>query len=247
MTVIDLNADVGEGDACDDELLSIVSSCNIACGGHAGDAASMAETIRSAMANHVSIGAHPSYPDRDGFGRRSGYACGDELLASLCTQIEALRTVAHAHGTELRHVKPHGALYSDAAVNRVLADLVVRAAAVSADGIALVGPPGSELLAAASDRDMPFLAEAFVDRAYRVDGTLVPRSEPGAVHSDLNVIVDQALGLALRGELICQSGAVIAIVADTLCIHSDTAGAADLARAVVEVLHENGVAVHAGR
>jgi len=247
MTAIDLNADVGEGNACDIELLSIVSSCNIACGGHAGDAASMTETIRSAMANSVAIGAHPSYPDREGFGRRSGYASGDALVESLREQIEALRTVAHAHGTELTHVKPHGALYNDAATDRTLAELVVQVVAGVHSDIALVGPPGSELAEAAVNRDLPYVAEAFIDRAYSVDGTLVPRSEPGAVHGDIKNITAQAVCLAKRGQLVCQSGELIAVVADTLCIHGDTDGAADIARAVVAVLRENGVAIHAAR
>ncbi|MCH7821367.1 MAG: 5-oxoprolinase subunit PxpA [Proteobacteria bacterium] len=247
MTAIDLNADVGEGDACDVELLSIVSSCNIACGGHAGDAASMAETIRTAMANSVAIGAHPSYPDREGFGRRSGYVTGDVLSESLREQIQALRTVAHAHGTELSHVKPHGALYNDAAADRTLAELVVQAVAGVHSDFALVGPPGSKLSEAAADCHMPYVAEAFIDRAYCIDGSLVPRSEHGAVHIDIENIAAQAVSLALRGELVCQSGQVIEIVADTLCIHGDTDGAAGIARAVVEVLRENGVAIHARR
>lgn len=247
MTAIDLNADVGEGSACDIELLSIVSSCNIACGGHAGDATSMAETIRSAIANSVAIGAHPSYPDREGFGRRSGYASGDALVESLHEQITALRTVAHAHGTELTHVKPHGALYNDVATDRTMAELVVQVVARVHSDIALVGPPGSELAKAAADCDVPYVAEAFVDRAYSVDGALVPRSEPGAVHGDIKNITAQAVSLAMRGQLVCQSGELIAIVADTLCIHGDTDGAADIARAVVTVLRENGVAIHAAR
>ena len=245
MTAIDLNADLGEGGAYDLELLGIVSSCNIACGGHAGDEASMAETVRAAIANEVSIGAHPSYPDREGFGRRSRYAHGDGLLASLCEQIEALRAVARYQDAKLTHIKPHGALNHDASVDRALAELIIGAIGKSSAEVALVGPAGSELQRAAEEHGMRFLAEAFVDRAYRADGTLVPRSEPRAVHSDINTITTQAVSLATEGSVTCQSGEVIKVAADTLCIHGDTDGAAEAARAVRDVLGANGVEIRA--
>lgn len=243
--MIDLNADLGEGGADDVELLSIVSSCNIACGGHAGDPQSIADTIRAAAADGVAIGAHPSYPDRQGFGRRSRYAEGAVLLASLRKQIDALQTIAHEQGVALTHVKPHGALYNDAAVDRALADVVATAVAETPGPPALVGPPASELQAAAADRGLRFLAEAFVDRAYRADATLVPRTEPGAVHSEINRITTQAVRLATKGRVVCQTGEEICVAADTLCVHGDTANAGEVARAVRDVLAANGVQVRA--
>lgn len=247
MAAIDLNADLGEGDAHDLDLLRIVSSCNIACGGHAGDTDSMTNTVRAAKANDVAVGAHPAYPDREGFGRRSGFARGDALRASLREQIDALRTVALAEGTVLTHVKPHGALYNDAARDRGLAELVADVVAAIEDAPALVGPPASELQAAAEARGITFRAEAFVDRAYRDDGSLVPRSEPGAVHRELNTITTQAVRLAIDRRVVARSGDEIEIAADTLCVHGDTPGAAEAARAVRDVLNANGVEVRAAR
>ncbi len=245
MTSIDLNADLGEGNAHDLALLSVVSSCNIACGGHVGDAQSMAETVRAAIAHDVVVGAHPSYPDRDGFGRRSRYAEGSSLFASLSEQIEALREIATAEGAILTHVKPHGALYNDAASDKVLAELVVEVIMQGTDSVSLVGPPASELQQAACRHDLRFVSEAFVARVYRPDGTLVPRSEPGAVHHDTNMISTQATGLATAGRVTAQNGDVINIAADTLCIHGDTENAYQVALAVRDVLKANGVEIRA--
>jgi UPF0271 protein len=245
VTSIDLNADLGEGHAYDLALLSVVSSCNIACGGHAGDAQSMAETIRAAVKHDVSVGAHPSYPDRDGFGRRSRYAEGSTLLASLSEQIEKLRAIAAAEGAVLTHVKPHGALYNDAASDRVLAELLVEAIKQETNAAYLVGPPESELQEAARRGDLRFIGEAFVDRVYGFDGRIVPRSEPGAVHSDINTISTQAVGLATTGQVTAQNGDVIKIEADTLCIHGDTKNAYQVALAVRDVLNANGVDIRA--
>ncbi len=245
MTSIDLNADLGEGDAYDLALLSVVSSCNIACGGHAGDAQSMAETIRAAVKHDVLVGAHPSYPDRDGFGRRSRYSEGSTLLVSLSEQIKALGLIAESEGVVLTHVKPHGALYNDAASDRVLAELLVEAIKQETNAASLVGPPESELQEAARRGDLRFIGEAFVDRVYGSDGRIVPRSEPGAVHSDINTISTQAVGLATTGQVTAQNGDVIKIAADTLCIHGDTKNAYQVALAVRDVLNANGVEIRA--
>ena len=247
MTSIDLNADLGEGDAFDLELLEIVSSCNVACGGHAGDTASMTATVRAAIANNVAIGAHPSYPDREGFGRRSGFASGDELRDALRVQINALLDVIRAEDATLTHIKPHGALYNDAAKDRGLADIMAGVVADTEGAPALVGPPDTELQAAAETRGLAYRTEAFVDRAYGADGALVPRSEPGAVHSEFNTMTTQAVQLATTGCVVAQSGEEIAIRADTLCIHGDTEGAAEAARAVRDVLEMNGVEIRARR
>lgn len=233
MPEIDLNADLGEGDPCDAELLAIVSSCNIACGGHAGDEESMRATIALAIANGVAIGAHPSYPDRDGFGRRSAYLTGDALRESIIAQITALNSAALEQGATLVHVKPHGALYNDAVNDRKLSDVVAACIKAAVPGAAFVGLPNSEMQQAASRYSLNFVAEGFIDRAYKDDGQLVPRSEPGAVHESLELVLPQAVSLV--GKV------------DTLCIHGDTPGAAETAAAVREALEKQGVEIRALR
>jgi UPF0271 protein len=242
---IDLNADLGEGDSQDVELLGIVSSCNIACGGHAGDAQSMEATVRVALANDVAVGAHPSYPDREGFGRRSHFLSGEKLFASVCEQLQAIHRVADSLEASIVHVKAHGALSNDAANDLDLAQTLVRAVEILPGRPMLVGPPDSALEIAAESQGIAFVAEAFVDRAYRPDGRLVSRSEPGAVHSDLAVITKQAVSLALEGRVITQDGDVLSVRADTLCIHGDTPCAAEAARAVRQALQDKGVKIRA--
>lgn len=245
MASIDLNADLGEGDAHDAALLRIVSSCNVACGGHAGDADSMAVTVRFAIANGVAVGAHPAYPDREGFGRVSGFLDGDDLYDSLAEQVTALADIAANLGAKLAHVKAHGALYNDAVKNAALANIVARVTAEAPGSPALVGMASSELQFAAERHGVDFIAEAFVDRAYEPDGTLVPRSEPGAVHTELAVLTNQAVTLAKQGAVTSRNGDVIQVRADTLCIHGDTPGAAEAARAVRDVLENRGVEIRA--
>jgi len=245
MASIDLNSDLGEGDRHDAEILQIVSSCNIACGGHAGDNETMAATVRSAIANDVCVGAHPGYPDRDGFGRVSGYVSGDALYESLTMQVTTLADIAAQLGVKLTHVKPHGALYNDAVSDPSLADVIARVTAEAPGNAAFMGMAGTELQLAAERLGLEFIAEAFVDRAYEPDGTLVARSEPGAVHSDINVATTQAVGLADAGRVTARNGDVIEVRADTLCIHGDTPGAADAARAVRDVLESHGIEIRA--
>lgn len=245
MPAIDLNADLGEGCDSDDALLAIVSSANVACGGHAGDADTMAATVRLALGNGVAIGAHPGYPDRDGFGRTSGYLEGNELYASLTDQVTALADIAAPLGAALSHVKPHGALYNDAVADRDLADIIARVTAEAPGSPAMMGMANSAMQRAAEQHGLEFIAEGFVDRAYEPDGTLVSRSEPGAVFTDLNVATTQALRIAQDGEVTARDGSVISVTAQTLCIHGDTPGAAEAARAVRDVLETQGVEVRA--
>ncbi|MDJ0698628.1 MAG: 5-oxoprolinase subunit PxpA [Woeseiaceae bacterium] len=245
MATIDLNADLGEGDAFDDELLQIVSSCNIACGGHAGDESSMAATVQNAIANGVSVGAHPSYPDREGFGRESGFMRGEPLYESLTTQLETLTDIAGELGARLTHVKPHGALYNDAVKDPELADVIARVTAEAQGGPALVGMANTELQFAAERHSLDFIAEGFVDRAYEADGTLVSRKEPGAVHTELAVATNQAVTIARDGNVTARNGETVEVKADTLCIHGDTPNAAEAARAVRDVLENRGVEIRA--
>jgi 5-oxoprolinase (ATP-hydrolysing) subunit A len=223
--VIDLNADVGErpgrdGVAGDAEIIAACSSVNVACGFHAGDAATMRAVCAEAVLRHKRIGAHVSFLDRDGFGRRDLDVEPDELRQQLVQQIAALRIEAGMERGRVGYVKPHGALYNRAAVDGIYADAVVSAIAAADRHLKLLAPPDSEMLRSAQKHGIEGIAEGFADRAYRPDGTLVPRSEPGAVLIEPAAVVAHAQELAASGRF------------RSLCLHSDTPGAADLAVAV---------------
>lgn len=245
MAAIDLNADLGEGDANDAALLEIVSSCNVACGGHAGDEASMSATVAAAIRNGVVVGAHPGYPDREGFGRESGFLDGDALYETLTSQVTALADIAAELGTRLSHVKPHGALYNDSVGRQDLADIIARVTAEAPGTVSLVGMAGTEMQRAAERHRLQFVAEGFIDRAYEPDGTLVSRKKAGAVHDDFAVAVAQAVSLARQGRVRAVNGDVIRVAVDTLCIHGDTPGAADAARRVRDALEAHGIEIRA--
>lgn len=245
MTRIDLNSDIGEGAPYDEELLHIVSSVNIACGGHAGDEESMARTVRSAIAKGVAVGAHPGYPDKEHFGRESGFMRGNLLYESLTEQVTSLADIAAQLGARLAHVKPHGALYNDAVHDSELADIIARVTAEAPGRPAFMGMANTELEAAAARHGLDFIAEAFIDRAYEADGTLVSRKEPGAVHEDMNVATVQALRLAEAGRVTARNGDQVTGRSDSLCIHGDTPGAAQKARAVRDVLESHGIEIRA--
>lgn len=247
MPTIDLNADLGEGETSDADLLRVVSSCNVACGGHAGDATTMESTIREALANGVLIGAHPGYPDREGFGRRSRFMQGEELSRSLTHQLMTFVTIANEAAAEITHVKPHGTLYTDAVTDRTLAEVIGQAVAGVPGMPALVGQPGTELEVAARKYGLEFIAEAFIDRAYQPDGRLVPRTDAGAVHGDIERIKQQAVSLAVAGRVTGLDGTEIDVRADTLCIHGDTPGAAEAARLVRRALENEGVEIRGVR
>ncbi|WP_428407546.1 5-oxoprolinase subunit PxpA [Hyphococcus sp.] len=243
MRVIDLNADMGEyaddaEQAIEAALMPLITSCSIACGGHAGNAETMRSTARLAKAHNIKTGAHPSYPDRDGFGRRSLSLSLEELRLSLTLQVEALKGVLAMDEMLVSHVKPHGALYNDAAKDLDLARIV---AAVST-GLFLVGPANSALEAAAAEAGLSFAAEGFADRLYLASGALCPRSEPGAVIADLDARARQALAIA-KGEKICARDGECIVKADTLCIHSDSPGAVETAKAVRKTLEDAGIAI----
>lgn len=223
--VIDLNADVGErpgtaGIAADTAILEGVSSANVACGFHAGDAETMRALCSRAVALRKRIGAHVSHLDREGFGRGELTVEPDVLCDHVVQQIEALRSVAAFVGGEVAYVKPHGSAYNVAAVNRAYANAIAAAVAKVDRSLKLLGPPDSELLAAAMAYNLRGVAEGFVDRAYRADGTLVPRSEPGSVLTERSAVMSHAEQLAATGRFA------------SLCLHSDTPGAAQLAIAV---------------
>ncbi|MEU0110241.1 5-oxoprolinase subunit PxpA [Streptomyces sp. NPDC006251] len=250
MTSIDLNADLGEGFGRwrltdDEQLLSVVTSANVACGFHAGDAVTMRRVCALAAERGVRIGAQVSYRDLAGFGRRAMDVPPAELAAEVAYQIGALEVFARAAGARVAYVKPHGALY-----NRVVHDEEQAAAVVDgvllADGtLPVLGLPGSRLLELAAKAGLPVVTEAFADRAYTDAGTLVPRSQEGAVVTDPEAVVERSLGLARSGEVVSRSGTRIEVRARSLCLHGDTPGAVELARRVRERLKSSGVRVEA--
>lgn len=240
-TSLDLNADLGEGVEGEDALMALITSANIACGGHAGDPESMRDSLLLARARGVSPGAHPSLADRAGFGRRELPTTPQEAYALVREQTETLRAAARPLGLRLAHVKPHGALYNLAARDDALAHAVARA--VKDAGVrVLYGLAGSSLVRAAREVGLRAVGEAFADRGYTRAGRLVPRGEAGAllVHPEA---VRQALRVASRGELVAVTGERVAVEAGTLCLHGDGPGAVELARALRNALEGAGVSL----
>ena len=248
--ILDLNCDLGEsfgawrlGD--DAGVLPHVSSVNIACGFHAGDPQTMQATVALARAHGVALGAQPGWPDLVGFGRRALAATPAETHALVLYQIGALAAFAHAAGARLAHVKPHGALYNQAARDRALADAVAQAVRDFDPALILFGLAGSALVEAGRALGLTVAREAFADRRYQADGSLTPRSQSGALIDDIGAAVAQALRIATRGEAIAIDGTPIAITADTLCVHGDRPDAAEFARRLRQALDAANVHVTA--
>ncbi|MDP9203045.1 MAG: LamB/YcsF family protein [Gemmatimonadota bacterium] len=245
---IDLNADLGEGlgrsRATEDEaLLDLVSSANIACGYHAGDATTMRDTVKAAKLRAVTIGAHPSYPDIPGFGRRELGLPPKEISIHVACQIRALRDVCGAERAKLSYVKPHGALYNRAARDPDAAKAVVAAILEVEASLTLLGLAGSEMARAAERAGIAFASEAFVDRAYKRDGTLVPRDEAGAVIHDVKSAVQRAVMLVKGQTISADDGSELHISAQSLCVHGDNPDAASILRALNARLKESGVTI----
>nr|WP_241607359.1 5-oxoprolinase subunit PxpA [Rosenbergiella australiborealis] len=230
MINIDLNADLGEGSPHDAELLAQVSSANIACGFHAGDATTMLNSVREAMKRGVAIGAHPSFPDRTNFGRTAMTLPAETVYAQVLFQIGALAAMTQVHGVRLQHVKPHGMLYNQAARDPQLADAIAKAVFDFDPNLRLVGLAGSDLIRAAEHYGLATRQEVFADRRYQSDGSLVPRTQVGAVIEDEEQAVAQSLQMIQRGEVQAISGERVAVVAQTLCLHGDGEHALRFAR-----------------
>ncbi|OKJ96743.1 hypothetical protein AMK26_28195 [Streptomyces sp. CB03234] len=247
---IDLNADLGEGfgrwQLTDDEqLLSVVTSANVACGFHAGDAVTMRRVCALAAERGVRIGAQVSYRDLAGFGRRSMDVPYDELAAEVAYQIGALEVFARAAGVRVSYVKPHGALYNRVVHDEGQAQAVVDGVLLTGERLPLLGLPGSRLHEVAEKAGLPVVTEAFADRAYIADGTLVPRREEGAVVTDPAAVVERSVSMARFGVVTSRCGRSVAVRARSLCLHGDTPGAVDLARRVRAELEASGVRVGA--
>jgi UPF0271 protein len=243
MTTLDLNADLGEGLPNDAALLRIVSSASIACGGHAGNAATMAAAVRAAHTEGVSIGAHPGFIDLDNFGRRRLNLDDEELTRQIRTQLEALAEVAESEGAVLRYVKLHGALANMAAEDERLASIAFAAVRSHDAHLAILAIDNSAQVIAAETLGLAVVREAYADRAYQPNGMLVPRSEPGAVLHDRDAIVTRALRLAESGEIAAADGSVIKTAARSLCIHGDTPDAVAIAAALHAALSDAGIPI----
>lgn len=245
---VDLNADLGEGFGVwslgdDDAMLEIVTSANVACGFHAGDPAGLARVCRAAAERGVRIGAQVSYRDLAGFGRRFIDATPEDLAADVMYQIGALAALALAAGSAVSYVKPHGALYNAIVTHRDQARAVAQAVAAVDPELPVLGLAGSVFLAEAAHLGLRTVTEAFADRAYRPDGQLVSRREPGAVLHDADEIAERVVGMVTTGQVTAVDGSVIPIEVQSVCVHGDSPGAVHIATAVRERLVAEGIAL----
>ncbi|MGY2490547.1 5-oxoprolinase subunit PxpA [Cupriavidus sp. CP313] len=243
---IDLNADLGEGCDNDEALLALISSANIACGWHAGDAATMVQTVKWALERGVAIGAHPSYPDRENFGRTEMQRDPEAVYADVLYQIGALDAIVRAQGGELHHVKPHGALYNQAVRDPALARAIVRAVRDFDADLVFFGLAGSQMIDIAKEAGLRVKQEVFADRGYNPDGTLVKRGTPGALHEDEEVALNQTLTMVREKRVRAIDGTWVPIQAETVCLHGDGAHALAFARRIRERLGAEGIAIRAG-
>ncbi len=245
---IDLNSDLGEGFGpfrvgADEALFTLISSANVACGFHGGDPGMMDVTVARAREHGVGVGAHPGYPDRAGFGRRAMAASADEIRTDVLYQLGALAAFCQAAGVELRHVKAHGALYNQAVHDIGVAQAIAQAVAMFDPSLLFFAIPGSRLHEAGAEAGLTVIREAFADRAYLADGSLVPRSRPGAVIHDVDIIAERMARLVTSGTIETIDGETLDMAADTMCVHSDTSNAVDIARAIVNRFGQAGIQI----
>jgi len=246
MTRIDINCDMGEmcdaiADGTQESLMPYLTSVNIACGGHAGDADMMKETVEQAIRWRLAIGAHPGYPDRENFGRIEMNLSPQAIADTVFEQVRALAEIASQRGTSIRHVKPHGALYNHAAKSRVVAQAIAEGVARHNPRVILIGLAGSLMLDVFREAGFQAGAEAFADRRYELDGSLRARKFDDALIRDPSEAAQQAVRIAKQRTLLAVCGKEIAIEAQTICIHGDTPGATEIAAAVARALRAAGV------
>lgn len=245
---IDINCDLGEtsladGPGNDEAIMPFISSVNIACGFHAGDPLTIEQTVRSAIRNGVSIGAHPGYPDRENFGRKPMTMSPRELRAMILYQAGAVKAMAEAAGARMRHVKPHGALYNTAATDYDMSMNIVMAVKDLDSSLVLVGQSGSQLIRAARNAGLACASEVFADRAYNDDGTLVARSVEGAVLHDTELMIRRVIRMIREKVVETFSGKLIPIEAETVCIHGDNETAVEFVRKLAEALKAEGISI----
>ncbi|OFW76921.1 MAG: lactam utilization protein LamB [Alicyclobacillus sp. RIFOXYA1_FULL_53_8] len=245
---VDVNADLGESYGVyrignDDEMLNYVSSVNIACGFHAGDAGVMNRTVRAAVDRNVAIGAHPGFPDLIGFGRRDIHASPSEVYDMVVYQIGALQAFVSARGTEMQHVKPHGALYNQASRDPDIAQAIAAAVYDVNPNLVLFGLSGSELVSAGDKQGLRTASEVLADRTYQADGSLTPRSQANALLRDADVVVQQALRMVREHKVRTPGGIDLSLKVDTICLHGDGDSALDLARGLHTAFQQEGILI----
>jgi UPF0271 protein len=246
MLSVDLNCDLGEGFPHDRELMTYISSANIACGFHAGDMETMRQTVEMALEHDVAIGAHPSYPDRKNFGRIDlidSQLRAEDLPMIISEQINRLQTICSEFGTKLHHVKPHGALYNRAAWDEGVCSFICTAIEEIDSFLLFYGLSGSEMKIQSVAHHLGFVNEVFADRTYSKDGSLTPRQDPIAVIKDNAIAVGQVLQMLQQGTVTSTAGKRIPITAETICIHGDEANAPGFAKAVHDALMKNGIKI----
>jgi len=227
MKTIHINCDLGEGGKYDAQLMPLISACNIACGGHAGDATTMLKTVLLAIKNNVEIGVHPSYPDRENFGRRSLEISENELKNSLVEQIISLDEIVKKQGAKLTHIKPHGALYNDAAKDEKIAQIILNSIAESGLDLTLYAPRNSVISKLTNDKLKMFF-EAFADRNYNANFSLVSRSKSNALITQKEAVFKHLSSMFLRQEIVCENGEIVSCKANTFCLHSDTPNSVEI-------------------
>jgi UPF0271 protein len=243
---IDINCDLGEINGNDitvndDAIMSYITSANIACGFHAGDPLIIDMTIHSAIKYGVAIGAHPGYPDREGFGRRSMQLSKEELRASILYQVGALKSMTETSGGKLQHVKPHGALYNTASFDFDMAMVIARTVKEIDRSLILFGLAGSEMIRAAREIGLACASEVFADRAYNDDGSLVSRDLQGSILNDTSQVIERVIRMVTENIVESISGRLIPIQADTICLHGDNAMASEFAKSLVSSLTDKGI------
>jgi len=248
MLSIDLNCDMGESFGAwrmgnDAELMNYVSSVNVACGFHAGDASVMRKTVEAALEKGVAIGAHPSFPDLQGFGRRRMSLSAQEIFDVVIYQASALKGICEAFGARLHHAKPHGALYNQAAKNSQIARAIAEAVKAVDKNLVFYGLSGSCLISEAENLGLKTASEVFADRSYQADGSLTPRSEPNALIKDSEQTVSQVLQMIKEQTVIATSGEIVSLKAETICVHGDGENALEFARTIREKLINNGIQI----
>ncbi|MCU4164948.1 LamB/YcsF family protein [Carboxylicivirga caseinilyticus] len=250
MHTIDINCDLGESYGAykignDLAILKFISSANIACGFHAGDPGVIRKTIEAALNHNVAIGAHPGFPDIQGFGRRNMYLSDDELFDTILYQVSALKGITEALGGKLQHVKPHGAMYNMAAKDYHMAKTIARAVKKIDPSLFFYGLANSQMIQAAKDEGLTTVSETFADRRYTKEGLLVPRSQPDAVIHDSNQCIQQVLTMAKDQKVISADGHEITLKADTICLHGDNVQALELAKHITEALEKSDIHISA--
>jgi 5-oxoprolinase (ATP-hydrolysing) subunit A len=246
-SAVDLNSDLGEGAEFDDELLSLVTSANIACGFHAGDADTMRRTVAAALSHGVAVGAHPSLFDRENFGRTELPVTAGQVFDAVIYQLGVFQAIAQSVGASPNHIKPHGALYNMAARDQTLAEAIVRAVSDVDRTLLLFAPGRSALALAGASGGLSVVAEVFADRNYLGDGSLVPRTRPDALLTDPQAAAVRVVRMLREGKVQSIEGQDVSIEAETVCVHGDTPGAVKFARALRQELERQGVAIRAPR